>query len=44
LVFLTMNFFTPKFMIIRWYLSFFGSFARNLENKLSTCGSTPTLD
>jgi hypothetical protein len=34
-----MNFFTLKFMIIRWYLLFFGSFARHLEEKLSTCGS-----
>jgi hypothetical protein len=25
-------------MIIRWYLLFFGSFARHLENKLNTCG------
>jgi hypothetical protein len=28
-----------KFMIIRLYLHFFGSFARHLESKLSTCGS-----
>jgi hypothetical protein len=33
------NFFIPKFMIIRWYLLFFASFARHLGNKLSTCGS-----
>jgi hypothetical protein len=26
-------------MILRLYLLFFGSFARNLKNKLSTCGS-----
>jgi hypothetical protein len=32
------NFFTSKFMIIRWYVLFFGSFARHFENKLSTCG------
>jgi hypothetical protein len=32
-------FVTPKFMIIRWCLLFFGSFARHLENHLSTCGS-----
>jgi hypothetical protein len=38
-VFLTVNFFTPKFMIFRWYLLSFGSSARNLENKLNTCGS-----
>jgi hypothetical protein len=36
---LTVNFFILKFMIIRWYLLFFGSFARHLENKLSTCES-----
>jgi hypothetical protein len=36
-VFLTVNFFTPKFMIIRWYFFFLGSFARSLENRLSTC-------
>jgi hypothetical protein len=34
-----MNFFTTKFMKIRWYLLFFGSFARLFKNKLSTCGS-----
>jgi hypothetical protein len=33
------NFFTPKFMIIRWNLLFFGSFAKHLKNKLSICGS-----
>jgi hypothetical protein len=33
-----MNFFSLKFIIIRWYLLLFGSFARHLENKLSTCG------
>jgi hypothetical protein len=38
-MFLTVNFFFPKFMIIRWYLLFFGSFARHLESKLSTFGS-----
>jgi hypothetical protein len=31
-----MNFFTPKFMKIRWCLIFWGSFARHFGNKLST--------
>jgi hypothetical protein len=30
-------------MIIKYYLLFFGSFARNLENKLSTHDSNPNF-
>jgi hypothetical protein len=33
-----MNFFSLKFIIIRWYILIFGYFERHLENKLSTCG------
>jgi hypothetical protein len=34
-----MNFFTPKFMKIRWSSLFFGSFATHFRIKLSTHGS-----
>jgi hypothetical protein len=38
-VIVKVNFFTSKFMIIRWYSFYFESFAMNFENKLSICGS-----
>jgi hypothetical protein len=38
-VFLTMNFFTPKSMKIRWSSLFFGSFAPHFQIKLSIQGS-----
>jgi hypothetical protein len=38
-VFLTMNFFTSKFMINKWFFFFFGSFAPHFEIKLSIHGS-----
>jgi hypothetical protein len=33
------NFLTPKFIIIRWYLFYFGSFTPYFQIKLCTCGS-----
>jgi hypothetical protein len=38
-MFFTVNFFTPKLMIIRWYYLFLGSIALHFQIKLSTHGS-----
>jgi hypothetical protein len=37
--FSAINFFSPKFMKLRWYSFFFGSFAHHFQTKLSTHGS-----
>jgi hypothetical protein len=38
-MFFIVNFFTPKFMKIRWYFFFWGSFAHHFQIKLNIHGS-----
>ena len=41
--FLTLNFFTPKFMKIRWSSFFFGFFVHHFQIKLSKYDSNSTI-